>query len=31
MLETVLFVAVIIVFGALVYHVIATAGRTGKL
>ena len=31
MLETVLFVAVIMVFFALVYHVIVTAGRTGRL
>jgi hypothetical protein len=30
-METVLFVAAVIVFGALVYHVFAVAGRTGKL
>jgi hypothetical protein len=30
-METIVFVAALIVFGALVYHVIADADRTGKL
>jgi hypothetical protein len=30
-MELLVFVAVVIVFGALVYHVFATAGRTGRL
>ena len=30
-METVIFVAAVIVLGALVYHVFANAGRTGQL